>query len=272
MSQSGNPNVNELFQSAQDEGLLSAAGFAALTNVHDVGQAIQASLGGDPEETVKASECVLLCLLIDDSGSIEHAGNEQALRDGHNLILDAVEQSKQTDNILVLSTSLNGRVWNNFVHVADATRLDAANYKGDGGTPLFEQSVIFAGTVLAESMKYYDAGIPVRSISVIITDGNDEHSFNHSASDVAAVVTDMLASEMPGHIVGGMGIDDKKTNFTEVFTSMGVNPGWILTPGNSEKEIRAACAVFSRSAVSASQSAGNFSKAAQQGLGGFMSN
>jgi len=47
---------------------------------------------------------------------------------------------------------------------------------------------------------------------------------------------------------------------------MGIRDEWILTPGNSEAEIRKAFRVFSQSAVRASQGAGSFS---QSGLGGF---
>jgi len=46
---------------------------------------------------------------------------------------------------------------------------------------------------------------------------------------------------------------------------MGIDPRWILTPGNSPSEIKAAFRVFSQSAVRASQAA-SFSRAS---LGGF---
>ena len=63
-----------------------------------------------------------------------------------------------------------------------------------------------------------------------------------------------------------MGIDDGGTDFHQVFRDMGIREQWILTPGNSQKEIRNAFQVFSQSAVRASQSAGGFSQAS---LGGF---
>jgi hypothetical protein len=47
---------------------------------------------------------------------------------------------------------------------------------------------------------------------------------------------------------------------------MGIRDEWILTPGNTEKEIRACFQTYSQSAVKASQSAVSFSQTA---LGGF---
>jgi hypothetical protein len=82
---------------------------------------------------------------------------------------------------------------------------------------------------------------------------------------VKVIVEDMLRSE--NHIIAAMGIDDGgHTNFRQVFQEMGIRDEWILMPGNSQKEIRQAFALFSQSAVQASQNAGNFSQTA---LGGF---
>jgi hypothetical protein len=77
-------------------------------------------------------------------------------------------------------------------------------------------------------------------------------------------VEDMLRQEK--HIIAAMGIDDGHTDFRQVFREMGIQDRWILTPGNSDQEIRRAFQTFSQSAVKASQGAGHFSRAA---LGGF---
>jgi hypothetical protein len=49
---------------------------------------------------------------------------------------------------------------------------------------------------------------------------------------------------------------------------MVIKDEWILTPASSPTELRKAFQVFSQSAVRASQSAANFSKAALGGFGG----
>jgi hypothetical protein len=81
---------------------------------------------------------------------------------------------------------------------------------------------------------------------------------------VRAVVTDMLKLE--GHVVAAMGIQEPGTDFRRVFREMGIPDQWILTPGNTQKEIRKAFQAFSQSAVRMSQAARSFSQAA---LGGF---
>ncbi len=256
------PNLNNLFQSAQEEGLLSTASFQAL-NVVDIGAQIQAGLGVSVDD-VMASEVVLLTIMPDDSGSIAYSGNTQAVRDGHNAVLDALISSKQKDNILAHNRYLNGYVLYPYCAIEQAVRMDAGNYQPNEGTPLYDQTVVLLGTVLAKSQEFADNGVPVRTITLIITDGADEHSARANAKTVASIVKDMLMAE--NHIIAAMGIDNGSTNFQDVFREMGIRDEWVITPKNSKNDIRKAFQVFSQSAVRASQGAASFSKTA---LGGF---
>lgn len=256
------PNLNNLFQSAHEEGLLSAASIQAL-NVIDIGAQIQAGLGINVDD-VAASEVVLVSIMPDDSGSIRYSKNAQAVRDGHNTILDALKTSNQQDNILIHNRYLNGHVLYPYCQLSQAVPMNQHNYDPDKGTPLYDQTVILLGTVLAKSQEFADNGVPVRTVTLIITDGADEHSNRANAQTVSALVKDMLRAE--NHIIAAMGIDDGHTDFRTVFQEMGIQPDWILTPGNSQAEIRQAFQMFSQSAVRVSQGTTNFSQA---GLGGF---
>lgn len=100
--------VAELLEAAHAEGVLSPGSLQTLTGV-DLGAQIQAGLGIAVDD-VEASEVVLLSLMPDDSGSIRAAGNEQTVRDGHNLVLDALARSKQRDAILAHTRYLNGQI------------------------------------------------------------------------------------------------------------------------------------------------------------------
>lgn len=255
------PNLNNLFQSAQDEGLLSSAAMQAL-NVPDIGAQIQAGLGIAVDD-VTASDVILVTMMPDDSGSICFNGNTQAVRGGHNSVLDALSDCQQKDNILVHTRYLNGHVLFPYCGLAQAVRMDTSNYDPNQGTPLYDQTVVLLGTVIAKSQEFADNGVPVRTVTLLITDGADVHSQHAQAKDVAAIVRDMLRAET--HIIAGMGIDDGSTDFRQVFRDMGIRDEWILTPGNSESDIRQAFQVFSQSAVRVSQ-AGNISLS---GLGGF---
>jgi hypothetical protein len=261
--QSSTPDVRQLFQSAQQAGELTAASIQALS-VIDLGAQIQDALG-TPAMDITASEVFLVAMLIDDSGSIRFvSGNTEAVRDGHNAVIDALLGSKQDDSILAHCRYLNGTVLYPFRPLAQAVRMDRHNYDPNGGTPLFDETVALLGTVLAKAQEFADNGVPVRTATLILTDGNDQHSAKANAPKVNTIVKDMLKAET--HIVAAMGVDDGSTDFTIVFKGMGIPDQWILRPKNTPSEIRKAFAVFSRSAVRASQSAQSFSQTA---LGGF---
>ncbi len=256
------PDLNQLFQSAHTDGSLSSASLQAL-NVHDIGAQIQAGLGIHVDD-VTASEVVLVTLMPDDSGSIQFSNNAATVRAGHNTVLDALISSNQQDNILIHNRYLNGFVLYPYCPVKQAIRMDEQNYDPNQGTPLYDQTVVLLGTVLAKAQEFADNGVPVRTVTLIITDGADAHSQKANAKTVRSLVQDMLRTE--NHIIAAMGIDDTETDFHRVFHSMGIRDEWILTPGNGQKEIRQAFQMFSQSAIRASQSAGSFS---QTSLGGF---
>ena len=91
--------------------------------------------------------------------------------------------------------------------------------------------------MLAKTLEFARNGTPVNTVTLIVTDGNDEGS-GSTARQVYPIVSDMLAQEC--HIVAGMGIDDGSTDFRRVFREMGIPDSWILTPRNDPKEIRRA--------------------------------
>lgn len=264
MSQTQIPDVNTLFQTAHEAGDLSAASLQAL-NVMDIGEQIQAALG-TPAHNVQSSEVVLVTMMPDDSGSIRFAGNAKAVREGHNIVLDALLASKQRNSILVHTRYLNGTVLFPYCPLDEAIRMDTHNYDPNQGTPLYDETVVLLGTVLAKAQEFAECGVPVRTVTLIMTDGHDEHSMKATSHSVASIVRDMLMAET--HIIAAMGVDDGQIDFRKVFREMGIEDKWILTPKDDPKEIRRAFQVFSQTSVRASQGAASFSQTA---LGGFAS-
>jgi hypothetical protein len=243
--------VKKLLTDAHDTGALSAKSLATL-DVVDIGAQIQTGLGVSIDD-VAASEVVLLTMMPDDSMSIASAGNTDAVRDGHNFVIDALRASKQSGEVLAHTRYLNGHVLCPYTALDHAVAMTAANYDPRLGTPLFDQTAVLLGTVIAKTQELSQAGIAVRTVTLIITDGGDYGSTRCKPADIKALVADMLAQE--NHIVAAMGISDGTTDFKQVFRSMGIPDRWILTPGNSASEIRRAFAVFSQSAVRAGQGA-----------------
>jgi hypothetical protein len=249
-------SVKKLLEDAHETGALSKEALDKL-DVVDVGAQIQAGLGLSIDD-VGSSEVVLLTMMPDDSSSIACGNNADAVRDGHNFVIDALAASKQAGEVLAHTRYLNGHVLFPYTQLAHAQKLTPANYDPRLGTPLYDQSVVLLGTVIAKAQELAQAGIAVRTVTLLITDGADCGSTRCKAADVAAIVRDMLAQE--NHIVAAMGIHDGSTDFKRVFREMGIPDRWILTPGNSASEVRRAFAVFSQSAVRA---------AAGVALGGF---
>ena len=245
----GRPDVKQLLADAHDQGALSPRSLAAL-DVVDVGAQIQAGLGVSIDD-VAASEVVLVTMMPDDSQSIARAGNADAVRDGHNFVLDALRSSRQSGEVLAHTRYLNGEVLCPYVALDHAVTMTSANYHPHLATPLYDQTAVVLGTVIAKSQELLQAGIAVRTVTLIITDGADYGSSRMKPADIKALVDDMLAQEH--HIVAAMGISDGTTDFHAVFRAMGIPDRWVLTPGNSASEIRRAFAVFSQSAVRASQ-------------------
>jgi hypothetical protein len=249
--------VKKLLDDAHQTGALSKQSLAKL-DVVDVGAQIQSGLGVSIDD-VGSSEVVLLTMMPDDSSSIACANNADAVRDGHNFVLDALAASKQAGEVLAHTRFLNGHVLFPYTQLAHAHELTPANYDPRLGTPLYDQTAVVLGTVIAKSQELAQAGIAVRTVTLIITDGADCGSTRCKAADVAAIVRDMIAQE--NHIVAAMGISDGSTDFRGVFRAMGIADRWILTPGNSASEVRRAFQVFSQSAVRAAAGAqlGGFS-------------
>ena len=239
----------KLLEQARKAGTLSAASAKTL-EVADLGAQIQAGLGVTIDD-VAASEVVLVTMMPDDSQSIAAAGNTAAVQGGHNFVLEALRSSKQGGEVLAHTRYLNGTVLCPYTALEHAVTMTRSNYDPCHGTPLFDQTVVLLGTVIAKSQELAQAGIAVRTVTLIITDGADYGSTRCKPADVRALVGDLLAQE--NHIVAAMGISDGSTDFAAVFRAMGIPDRWILTPGNSASEIRRAFAVFSQSAVRASQ-------------------
>lgn len=258
-------NTQSLSALIGEAGLGAKASQAMLQVIDDVGPAIQAGLGEVTIDDIATSEVVLVSLLIDDSSSIRFvSGNTQAVRDGHNLVVDALKGAKASAAVLISCGYLNGRMLYPYVMLDQAVQMDSSNYDPSGGTPLYQQTKVVLTTVAAKMAEFEQGGVAARAITVIVTDGGD-NSGPTAPGSLRAMVEDLMRGEQ--HIVAGVGVDDGGTDFRAVFGSMGIPREWILTPGNSASDIRQAFHAISQSAVKASQTA-TFSQTALGGFGG----
>jgi hypothetical protein len=256
-------NLSALLDEADlDPGAANAMQLTADT----LGAAIMAGLGNVTLDDITTAEVTLITLLIDDSSSIRFIqGNTQAVRDGHNTVLDALRASKQASGVLIGCRYLNRDVLYPYRTLDTAERLDSGNYDPSGGTPLYDQAAVTLTGVAAKMAEFEQGGVAARAVTVIVTDGGD-NTGPLAPPSLKTMVEGLLRTEQ--HIIIGMGIDDGGTDFHQVFTGMGILDEWVLTPGNTPSEIRRAFQVVSQSAVRASQAAGSFSQVALGGFGG----
>ncbi len=216
-------------------GALSQQSADALHGTRRAALEISRGLG----EPSSAGELLLASLLVDDSPSI--APNVAEVRLGHNNMLEALHTVDSTAEIRVLTRAFNRGVLSPYRNVFQAMALDHVNFSGSrlsNWTPLYLQSLLTLGTVVAKAQEEEDRGARVRTFTLIITDGVDNDSGSITAGSVRAVVTDMLEFAT-NHIVAGMGIGERPgVSFRQVFRSMGIPEGWIFTAGTSVDELR----------------------------------
>jgi len=247
-----------------DAGLDPAGTSAMQLVVDDLGPVIQAGLGEVDIDDITTAEVVLVTVVIDDSSSIRFGQNTDLVRQGHNQVIEALKAAKASAGVLMSCQYLNGPVLYPYVALDNAVQMSTSNFNPSGGTPLYDRTAEVLATVTAKMSEFEQGGVAARAITIIVTDGADGHSRRQTPSSVRTMVEALTRTEQ--HITAAVGIDDGYTDFRQVFTEMGLLQEWILTPGNSPAEIRAAFGTVSQSAVRASQVA-NFSQGAIGGFG-----
>ncbi len=247
---------------ARAEGSISEESLKALKKANPN----RLTLGG-PINQLKGDGVLLVASLIDDSGSIgvivdrdpktgksisrsasynDPKSNAEAVRIGHNAVIQALTESANPSAIWFHTRYLNGRELNQWNPLAKATKMNRDNYQEGGGTPLYDETVVILGSTIAKTEEFRNNLVAVRTATLLVTDGADYGSEVQTADSVKSVITDMY--NMGIHIVAAMGIDDGSTDFRDVFIKMGIRENLILTPGSSPEEIRKSFGLFGKMA------------------------
>lgn len=196
----------------------------------------------------------IITILLDDSMSIEENGNTAHLIDGHNQIIDGLcgSSEKQRLETIVCCRALNAGVIYEYKHLADVPKLNRNTFVPSGSTPLFDQSIVTIGGVIAKVQEFENAGIMARTWTLIVSDGGDYRS-QRKAADVATVVKELNGEQ---HKIIALGVSDGTTDFKKVFLSMGVQRHNIDVANGQDP------AALRRMFNQASQSAAGLTKAA----------
>jgi hypothetical protein len=246
----GNSNLSSLFVSAQAAGTISVGTSSFLTG--HLGAVVVAGAAGKDAEDIVASDVLLVTLLVDASSSIHERGLEDSVREGQNLLVDALSQTKERDGILMALWTFNDdlRVVHSYVGVDDVTRLDKKNYAGAGCTRLYDTWCDALAANVAYAQRLRDAGTPCRSVVVVVTDGEDVGS-KRRAQDCKRIAQDLLASEQFTLAFVGVG---NAVDFEAIAREMGVPDGNVAVQAQATPSaIRKVFRMVSQSAIRASQ-------------------
>lgn len=254
MSQKSIGEVKNILDEAVEEGIISQK----VLQVIDINDTVLAGINGTDVDDIQETEVTLVTLIIDDSGSIRFAGLADAIREGQNLLIEAIVNSKQKDNVKIAQWKLGSQseLVHSYIAADKAVRLNKSNYNPNSGTALYDvwAEALASNLVYAQQLKA--KGTPVKNIVVIITDGQDEGSRKYDASDCKKINTDLLMSEQFVLAFVGMGnTNADETQFRLIAEEMGFPDGSVLTADATPSEIRKVFNMVSQSAIRASQKA-----------------
>ena len=248
----------DLVQAAGARGTLSPRSQAALEQpgvADQIGNALAMSVS-----ITRPAELLLVNMMPDDSGSMtdpivryrDPTPKRLSVIAGHNKLMEMMAAAPGGNRILLQTRYLNGRVLNPFSPLARCQQLTNENYPCPGGTPLFAQTLVTLGTVIAKTEELTELGATVRSATLIMTDAEATDSNPELAANVASVVRDI--GNIGDHIVAGMGIGS--SNFTATFRQMGIDPQYIFS-ANSLQEISEMFLRFTKNALALTAGSGS---------------
>ncbi len=217
------------------DGDMSEEAKQALLRAAHAPKQIGTGLGYEP---TSARDMLLVSVLVDDSTSIGSLVSD--IHYGHSIMLDALrEESTGSTEIQILTRALNRGLLSPFRELSRAMQLTPQNFSGASQvprTPLYLESLLTLGTVIAKAKEQDERGASVRTFTLIVTDGQDNASGTIGAEHVRPVVIDMLHFST-NHIVVGMGIGEHH-DFRRTFEAMGLSRDHIITSGATKDDLR----------------------------------
>jgi len=241
-------SLDNIFNEANDDGIISAAvkDLMCVNFDNDI-------LNGAQDIEDLESEVTLVTLLMDDSGSMFPMIQEAIA--GQNEMLSALSKSKQKDSILIGQWAMNmGAPYHSYIPVDKATVFDSQNYVPDNMTPLYDKWYEALAANVAYAQQLRASGTMVRSIAIVLTDGQDNASRKFRAPDCKRLADDLLNSEQ--FILAFIGVGNE-ADFKTIASKMGFPSGSVLLAQATPSEMRKVFRMLSQSVIRASQTSVN---------------
>ncbi len=181
MNNNGLGNLDDLFRSAQDDGLTDDTMALVISNLN--GPTMLDTVGVGLEE-IGSNEVTLAMNIIDMSGSMYGYANDliQAYNEDY---LRAMAGSSVADDILVSTVLFNDKVelMHGYVNLADAPLLTSRRYAPTGSTALYDAVAAGLTNMVLYTQQLRQSGLMVRCLVIVYSDGED----NASRQDEKAV-------------------------------------------------------------------------------------
>ena len=196
-------NLDDLFQSAQDDGLTTDTTDLLIANLNGP---TMATAVGTPLDQLASSDVTLAMNVIDMSGSMHPYAND-LMRAYNDDYLAAMSASPAADDILVSSIVFNDTVQplHGYVPLEDATRLTKTTYDPDYMTSLYDAVAGSMTNMVLYAQQLRQSGVSVQCIVMVYSDGEDNKSLQQAA-DVRRAAADLLKQEMYTLVFVGFGL------------------------------------------------------------------
>ena len=242
-------NLDDLFQSAQDDGLTDDILDLIISNLN--APTMTGTIGTSLNQ-LASNEVTLAMNIIDMSGSMYSYADDlmQAYNDSY---LKAMASSPSADDILVSTILFDDRVQllHGYLNLADTPQLSPSSYQPHGSTALYDAVAGGLSNMVIYAQQLRQSGITVRCLVIVYSDGEDNTS-KQSAKDVKRAAQDLLQHEMytlayVGFKSGGI----SETELRKLADRIGFPH--ILVAGISPAQLRKIFHLASMSTVSVSQ-------------------
>jgi hypothetical protein len=193
MNNNGLGNLDDLFQSAQDDGLTDDTLDLVVSNLN--GPTMMAAVGV-PLHQLASNEVTLAMNIIDMSGSMAPFA-DTLIRAYNEDYLAAMSSSTAADDILVSTILFNQDVTllHGYLPLLDASPLTRQVYDPDNMTALYDAVAAGLTNMVLYAQQLRQSGVMVRCLVIVYSDGADNAS-KQQAKDVRRASLELLKQEI----------------------------------------------------------------------------
>lgn len=239
-------DYKDLFQQAVDlDGLNQNAASVLIDNLNAT---TIVGCQGSGLEDLPADDVTLVSFVLDMSPSMGPV--QQEVIDSFNLMIKAMQDSKQEDNLIVSAWIFDEQpqILFGYTPVNSVNTLSYKEYHpGGSGTSIYDAQLNAMTGIVGYGQQLHNNGIRTKNIVIVLSDGEDNCS-RKKPSDVKKVAEALIKQE--NYILAFVGFGTA-ANFTQIARNCGFPT--VLTVGHSASDLRKIFGQVSKSIIRTSQ-------------------